>query len=49
MPQPKQVKPHTMGAKEIVLRGRAHPADGGQSKRQVNQIISENHQLIVKK
>ena len=49
MPQPKQVKPHTMGAKEIVLRGGAHPADGGQSKRQVNQINSENHQLIVKK
>ena len=39
----------TVATKEVVLRGGPPSVDGGQSNRKVNQINSENHQLIVKK
>ena len=43
MPLPKQVRPHTVGTKEVVLRGGPPSVDGGQSNRQVNQINIKLH------
>ena len=40
---------NTVGTKEVVLRGGPPSVDGGHSNRKVNQINSENHQLIVQR
>ena len=57
MPLPKQVRPHTVGTKEVVLRGGPPSVDGGQSilenystyNTKIGGPTCENHQFLFQK